>query len=768
MKLAMLFFVVFSCVYLSAATLLNENFTSTPPVVPAGWTFTGPQPTAWSVMASTNAGGTANEVRLNYSPSGYGTYRLISPPIDTHKVHDMTLSFRHYFDHYDPQEFVSLAVELGHDTESFDWELWYAAPTEDIGPTQVSVPVSFDLGMSETTYISFVFRGNNWNINAWYIDDILLTYNNTLGSGTWAAGTYYPVGDLIIPNGHTLTLQPGTILYFGSDKKVSVQGRILANGSAAQPIYFSTVLIRTEWSGIQFDNVNTANDSSLIAHAVIEYSNYSGIYIYNTSKVRVTNSQIRFNTATNGGGVYLQQSNAVIENCNIYDNVSTLSSGGGIAAFYGTPVLRYNRIFNNSATGSYGATLYLSNCNVSGIYGNQISGNFMNADGYGVRIYQSSGTFSRNLISNNAATGLYIYSGNVTVLNCDIVNNGGNGFYNYANTAVLKNTILWNNAGYAIRNYQSWDHINISYCCFNSGSTYQVITTDITDCLSSDPLFVNPATGTGTGGWNISHDWRLQYNSPCIDAGHPSSPYNPDGSREDIGMYYRQLRPILTKAADVPDDQGHKLDLVWKSSDIDVTFYANAFYSVWRDGTGLRSENLVFVSDPSYLQFGQDVSNVTLAWRDGDRTWYYLEQVHAVMDADYGLFVDTPYDSSSTGTHDSNYLVRYHNSNGIWASAPLSGYSVDNIPPLAPSRLDISRLASGTYNLSWEEVTGGYLDGNFEEEINLITYKVYAGDTCDFIPSPDTYLTSTTDPAAVLTGQTADHKFYKVVASDSE
>jgi hypothetical protein len=43
----------------------------------------------------------------------------------------------------------------------------------------------------------------------------------------------------------------------------------------------------------------------------------------------------------------------------------------------------------------------------------------------------------------------------------------------------------------------------------------------------ADPLFVNPA----------AHDFHLQPFSPCIDAGNPASPKDPDGSPVDLGCF---------------------------------------------------------------------------------------------------------------------------------------------------------------------------------------------------------------------------------------
>lgn len=52
--------------------------------------------------------------------------------------------------------------------------------------------------------------------------------------------------------------------------------------------------------------------------------------------------------------------------------------------------------------------------------------------------------------------------------------------------------------------------------------------------IDADPLFLDPN----------NRDYRLTENSPCIDAGDPDSPPDPDGTRADMGAFYFHQRDI--------------------------------------------------------------------------------------------------------------------------------------------------------------------------------------------------------------------------------
>ena len=363
-----------------------------------------------------------------------------------------------------------------------------------------------------------------------------------------------------------------------------------------------------------------------------------------------------------------------------------------------------------------------------------------------------------------------VYFSELVISNCDIVHNHS-GVYSQA-SVVIDNSIIWGNDDFGVYNNLSSGSMIISYCCVQTTDGdlvggYGIDPENFTNNLTSDPVFLESTAGYGPDYDALAADWRISHVSPCLDAGNPFYSPNEDGSPWDIGLYQRACRPAITSASDYQPDQGHQVDLQWKRSDIDEAFYPFAFYSVWRQ-TSAASREAVFISDPASVSEGFDPEGSEILWRDGERLWYYLLQVPAVMFGEYGLIVPTLQDSSATGTHEFDFMVMYHNADGFWASPPVSGYSVDNIPPASPERIALNTLGANIFHLSWDPVTEGIWEGNSYPEINPITYKVYAGDTPDFEIGPASFLLSTGDPQAWLTGQTAARRFFCVIASDAE
>ena len=259
-------------------------------------------------------------------------------------------------------------------------------------------------------------------------------------SGTWTlAGSPYLInGSIQIPNGQTLTIEPGVTVNFQGSYKLYVQGRILAIGTVGDTITFTASDTTTGWKGIRFDNTPTTNDSSKFFYCKVQYgrvndTDYNGgaFYFNNFSKTIISYCSISFNYASNyGGGIYCFNSNPIIINNSIYNN-SNLYDGGGIYCDNSSPILNNNNIFNNRAV--YGGGIYCDGGNLI-ISNNIILNNYAYSDFsngcYGGGIYCTGcvAKITNNTMSNNfsySGGGIYCSSGEYEIINNRISNNSG-------------------------------------------------------------------------------------------------------------------------------------------------------------------------------------------------------------------------------------------------------------------------------------------------------------------------------------------------------
>ena len=88
---------------------------------------------------------------------------------------------------------------------------------------------------------------------------------------TWGPqqNPYTISGELRVPKGVTLTLLPGTIVLFEARSRIVINGRLVAEGTAAHPIRFTQATSSARWLGLQFDR--TMEDNR-ICHALLEYA----------------------------------------------------------------------------------------------------------------------------------------------------------------------------------------------------------------------------------------------------------------------------------------------------------------------------------------------------------------------------------------------------------------------------------------------------------------------------------------------------------------
>ncbi len=154
------------------------------------------------------------------------------------------------------------------------------------------------------------------------------------------------------------------------------------------------------------------------------------------------------------------------------------------------------------------------------------------------------GGWSFNIFEHNVVEGTVTVSGNPRFLemtNNTIINPDGNGIFldTYRN-AYIRNNIITNCERGIVNDH--WQNLTLEYNDVFCDEDY-------VDCepgigsISAPPRFVDAD----------SSDYQLQWNSPCIDAGDPDSPQDPDGTRADMGAFYRDRGLSASDEPIVPD-----------------------------------------------------------------------------------------------------------------------------------------------------------------------------------------------------------------------
>ncbi|MCF7809537.1 right-handed parallel beta-helix repeat-containing protein [bacterium] len=143
----------------------------------------------------------------------------------------------------------------------------------------------------------------------------------------------------------------------------------------------------------------------------------------------------------------------------------------------------------------------------------------------------------RNIMLRSWHYGLYV-NGNYLGPTCDnivirnnvigwMVNNDGI-YLEDADGVYIYNNVIIENGDIGIYNYRQVNNLRVEYNCLidNENGNSRGLDLSRTN-LIDDPEFVNPRRD----------DYHLGNNSPCIDAGDPDSPRDPDGSLADMGVY---------------------------------------------------------------------------------------------------------------------------------------------------------------------------------------------------------------------------------------
>jgi parallel beta-helix repeat protein len=373
-----------------------------------------------------------------------------------------------------------------------------------------------------------------------------------------ALSPWYGLEDVLVLPGARLVVEAGATLLMTDGVSFHVQGGLHLNGtedkritliSDPSPAARKGVLgQRGFWGSIMADN---PPDSIIIQYTDIRHGSlgknrnrhFSTISTYNTPVV-ISHSTIMQGKApliSRGGSLYIGHS-----------EINTPVSCNGYVSAYDMNdlliehcVFNGNRAFDTDAIDIKGVK--------NGVVRNNVIRGFTgsNSDGIDLGIYSENILIEGNIISDCFDKGISIGSQSTGIIRrnviygCDLgvavkdslafADIDQNTFYaNRHDVACYEKSTTRGGGKADVKNsiMAASTASNISFDILSEIAVrYSLSDSELIPGegnLKGDPLLVSPSTG----------NFELQPNSPCIDAGDPESPTDPDGSRADMGAYY--------------------------------------------------------------------------------------------------------------------------------------------------------------------------------------------------------------------------------------
>jgi zinc metalloprotease ZmpB len=237
-------------------------------------------------------------------------------------------------------------------------------------------------------HVNAILQADRDIYNGWHLSTLAAVFNNryflyynqvsgNINSNTTWSGIKYVTGNVTVNNGATLTISPGTFIFFSSGSSLTINnGALSANGnSSSTPIIFDFI---SPNSSTQNGIIFNSGSSGTINYCQIRNA-YCGIFENNTS-INITYSSI--SGCTNG--IYLHNSSPTIQKCNIHNN-SSYGINMMYSSFSPSAVLIENYI-NNNDCGVYCST------NSTPIFGtgSNVNGNNISSNNYGIRCYDNA------------------------------------------------------------------------------------------------------------------------------------------------------------------------------------------------------------------------------------------------------------------------------------------------------------------------------------------------------------------------------------------
>jgi hypothetical protein len=243
--------------------------------------------------------------------------------------------------------------------------------------------------------------------------DVIVIEGDITQNTTWISGnTYIIAANISISPSRTLNIQPGVLVLFNFERRITVYGSIIAEGTQTDSIIFAPNYAfpgeSWKWTGIRFESLSGSN--------IISFATFSNAQ---NAIIVQTGSQLE------------------LSNCTFKDSQLGIKLEG--------------------QESSIRQSLFLDN--VLGVYvsgsGNLVTGNKFELNDYAVTL-ERAGLSRNNLISNNiihsrfigiqvGRSGFLNSTGSNTIAGNIIISNGVSGILIYQDSTIVQNNIFWKN-----------------------------------------------------------------------------------------------------------------------------------------------------------------------------------------------------------------------------------------------------------------------------------------------------------------------------------
>lgn len=357
---------------------------------------------------------------------------------------------------------------------------------------------------------------------------------------TEAESPYTANGDIIVEKGAVLQAEPGARLQVSPTRNIIVYGKIDMQGTAAKPVTIQATSGAEYWGNIIFQENSRA---STLSHVIIDHGqDYNKTVNYFTAKINSYGTDLALDNVEFMRcyrGVLVEGGNLTMTNCRfLIDNHSEL-----VRVYRGTARIE-NCTFNKTKTIASGPAAdvidldsvsngIVRNCFLMGadddgidMDGSQnivLENNvILNCKDKGISIAKQSQAQLKNNTIAHCLSGIVAQNGSIVTIDKLTVYDTFQGCSAYHNSTVSVSNSIFSQSTSSSLYIENGSSLQVRY------SLSDTDTIDGIGNIKGNPLFINPN----------QNDFHLQTSSPCVDAGDPASPSDPDGSRADMGAFY--------------------------------------------------------------------------------------------------------------------------------------------------------------------------------------------------------------------------------------